>query len=111
MKLIILNPTFINLLYKRINFKKPFLQIDYKEILAIINISKTLTITPPSLYQPQINLISREIHLIQHIIKTPIYQNHLTQLHNNILIINTTDLQFYTDASIKILKHLIYKLA
>src|SRR6201988_4668821 len=104
MKLIILNPTFINLLYKRIIFKKLFLQIDYKEILAIINISKNFTITPPSLYQPQFNLPSKEIHLIQYIIKTPNYQNYLTQLYNNILNLNTTNLQFYTDAFIKNLK-------
>ena len=96
------NSTFINLPYKQINFKKLFLQIDYNEILAIINISKNFTITPtPSLHQPQINLSSREIHLIQHTIKTPSYQNYLIQLYNNISNLNTTDLQFYTDASIK----------
>src|ERR1051325_9111249 len=52
----------INLPYKQIKFSKSCLQIDYKEILAIIDISNNLnpSLIPP-LHQPQINLSSREI--------------------------------------------------
>ena len=92
----------INLPYKQIKFNKSILQIDYKEILAIINIFSNLNSLPTtSLYQPQINIPSREIHLIHHIIEPSFYQHQLIQIHNNILNLNLTNLQFATDASIQ----------
>jgi hypothetical protein len=72
----------INLPYKQIKFKFKFnrflLQIDYKEILAIIDIFNNLNPPPtPSPYQLQINISSREIQLIHHIIESPSYQYQL----------------------------------
>jgi RNase H len=99
------NSKSINLPYKQIKFKnlKYFLlQIDFREILAIIDIANNLKLSPilPPC-QPQINILSREIHLIQHIVESSYYQNQLIQLHNNILDLNLTNLQFATDASIQ----------
>src|SRR6201988_3034339 len=92
----------INLPYKQIKFKNSLLQIDYKEILAIIDISNNLKPLPiSSLCQPQINILSREIHLIYHIIESSHYQNQLIQIYNKILDLNLTNLQFATDASIQ----------
>ncbi|KAF0548137.1 hypothetical protein F8M41_026349 [Gigaspora margarita] len=92
----------INLPYRQIKFGRLLSQIDYKEILALIDIFNNLDL--PLLfspYQPQINILSREIHLIYHSIKTPYYQNQLIQTYNNILNLNTIHLNFFTDASIK----------
>ena len=92
----------INLPYRQIKFNRFLLQIDYKEILAIIDIFNILDLPLlPSPYQPQINILSREIHLIYHSIKTSYYQNQLIQIYNNILNLNTIHLNFFTDASIK----------
>ena len=92
----------INLPYKQIKFKNSLLQIDYREILAIIDISNNLKPLPiSSLCQPQINILFCEIHLIYHIIESSYYQNQLIQIYNNILDLNLTNLQFTTDASIQ----------
>ena len=96
------NSKLINLLYKQIKFNRSLLQIDFKEILAIIDIFNNLNLpTTPPLYQPQINILSREIQLIYHIIESSYYQYQLTQIHNNILNLSLTNLQFATDASIQ----------
>ena len=95
----------IYLPYKHIKFKDSLnllLQIDHKEILAIIDIANNLK--PPSNFspgQPQVNILSREIQLIHHIIESPYYQNQLIQIHNNILNLSISNLQFATDASIQ----------
>ena len=92
----------INIPYKQIKFNKPYLQIDFKEITAIIDIASNLNLPPTSSpQQPSICIFPREIQLIHHIVKTPYYQNQLTQIYNNIINLNITRFRFYTDASIK----------
>ena len=99
---ILSNSKLINLPYKQIKFNRSLLQIDFKEILAIIDIFNNLNLpTTPPLYQPQINILSREIQLIYHIIESPYYQYQLTQIHNNISNLSLTNFQFATDASIQ----------
>ncbi|CAG8828494.1 2518_t:CDS:1, partial [Gigaspora rosea] len=75
------------------------LNINNQEIQALQNIhSELYKPAPQSL--PSLLLPSSEILLIQNTIPDPIYQNQLINLHKKTLLLEPTNLNFYTDASI-----------
>ncbi|CAG8737512.1 9902_t:CDS:1, partial [Racocetra persica] len=77
------------------------IQIDFREILALIHIHNTITSQSTVLLQPQIILPSYEVQLIQQFVHTPTYQKHLIDLNLLITQLDTNKLHFYTDGSIK----------
>ena len=101
-------PTTIQINYKQtINLKcktqrRPQhfeLNINNQEIQALQNIHAELYKPAPQSL-PSLLLPSSEIILIQNTISDPLYQNQLINLHQKILSLDSTDLHFYTDASI-----------
>jgi ribonuclease HI len=82
---------------KRIQYFE--LNINNQEIQALQNIHADLYKPAPQLL-PSLLLSSPEIILIQNIIPNLTYQNQLINLHQKILLLNSTNLHFYTDASI-----------
>ena len=103
---LLINFNCFNLPYHQVKtYNNPFsLQIDYKEILALIHISINLTIPTPNQILPQINLYTRDIQLIQQTINFTNYQNQLINLNSLLQSLHLTELNFYTDASIQNLK-------
>jgi hypothetical protein len=82
---------------KRIQYFE--LNINNQEIQALQSIHTELYKPAPQLL-PFLLLPSPEIIQIQNIIPNSIYQNQLINLHQKILLLDPTNLHFYTDASI-----------
>ena len=91
----------INIKCKTQKEKKQFkLSINLQEIQALQKTYYTLTnLSTPIL--PEIIISLPDISLIQNTITNPTYQNQLINLHNQILLLNSETLHFFTDASIK----------
>ncbi|CAG8703502.1 14345_t:CDS:1, partial [Ambispora leptoticha] len=63
------------LLYNQLKFYDNQLQIDYQEILAFIHINNHLLVSTTLPPQPQLNIPSYEVQLIQQTVNSPTYQN------------------------------------
>jgi len=76
------------------------LSINQQEIQALHKIYHSLS-TPITHILPEITISSPDISLIQNTITNQPYQNQIINLYNQILLLNSNNLHFYTDASIK----------
>ena len=77
------------------------IQIDYKEILALIHIFTTTQSHPLPQLIPHINITSSEVQTIQQTTNSTFYQNQLINLYFLIQNLHPNNLEFYIDASIK----------
>src|SRR6266480_583615 len=81
--------------------KKPIkLSINQQEIQTLQKIYYTLTNSLTSILS-EIIISLPDIFLIQNTITNLTYQNQLINLHNQILLLNSETLHFFTDVSIK----------